>query len=183
MRRRPPQHRRRALPRRAIVWFPPTALLTDVEAFRAQHDPLASLLPAHVTLVFPFESSLSALQVAAHVRRIAARWPRVPVRIESACALLGEWVNLPLTSGRDAVVEMHDRLYGGVLAPFLRRDLRYDPHLTVGRAADADACEMMLAAARLAFPRALEATLDSLTICTLAADGRRVVREYEIGVG
>jgi len=54
--------------------------------------------------------------------------------------------------------------------------------LTVGRAADADACEMMLAAARLAFPRALEATLDSLTICTLAADGR-VVREYEIGVG
>jgi 2'-5' RNA ligase len=182
MRRRHRLQRRPALPRRAIVWFPPAEVLRDVEAFRIRHDPLASALPAHVTLVFPFESTLSALQVAAHVRRVVARWPQLPVRIERADALLGEWVNLRMTGGRAAVVELHDRLYRGVLAPFLRRELHYDPHLTVGRANDADACPAMVEAARVALPHAIEATLDMLTVCALGTDGR-IVREHTIGLG
>ena len=182
MRRRHQQPRRSALPRRAIVWFPPVELLRDVEAFRTRHDPLASTLPAHVTLVFPFESTLSSLQLAAHVRRVVARWPQLPVRIERADALVGEWVHLRLTGGRAAVVELHDRLYRGVLAPFLRREFHYDPHLTVGRAADAGACAAMVDAARAALPHPIEATLDTLTICALGADGR-VVQEHAIGLG
>ena len=179
-RNRPPP--RSALPRRAVVWFPPAAVTREVEAFRAAHDPLASALPAHVTLVFPFESTLSALQVAAHVKRVVARWPQLPVRLERAEVLLGQWVNLRLTQGRAAVVELHDRLYRGVLAPFLRDDIAYDPHLTLGRTADAADSAALAETARVALAQPVDATLDTLSVCTLATDAR-IVHRRDIALG
>ena len=81
------------LTRHAIVAFPQAAQLGGVEAFRRRNDPLAASLPAHVTLVFPFASTLSALQIGAHVRRVAARWPVLPVRIEGVDAYDWQWVH------------------------------------------------------------------------------------------
>ncbi len=179
-RRRPPP--RPLLPRHAVVWFPPATLTREVEAFRAAHDPLAPALPAHVTLVFPFESTLSAQQLAAHVKRVVARWPQLPVRLERAEVLLGQWVNLRVTLGRAAVVELHDRLYRGVLAPFLRHDVRYDPHLTVGRTDDAADSAALVAAARVTLAKPVEATLDLLSVCTLDGDAR-IVHRRDVALG
>ena len=101
------------LTRRAIVAFPESAPLRALESFRERNDPIAASLPAHVTLVFPFASTLTSLQVTAHARRIAARWPVIPVRIEAVDAYAWQWVHLGVTRGRDALVELHDRLYRG----------------------------------------------------------------------
>ena len=179
-RHRPPP--RVPLPRRAVVWFPPAAITQAIEAFRTAHDPLAASLPAHVTLVFPFESTLTALQVATHVKRVVARWPQLPLRLEGAEALLGQWVNLRVTQGRAAVVELHDRLYRGVLAPFLRSELAFDPHLTLGRVADAADAVALAAAARALLAQPVDATLDALSVCTLASDARLVHRR-DIALG
>jgi 2'-5' RNA ligase len=165
---------RPALPRRAVVAFLPE-LPAAIEDFRAVHDPLAGTLPAHVTLVFPFASSLSGVQVAAHVRRIVARWPVVPVTLSGAGAYDHRWVHLRVTRGRDAIVELHDRLYRGALAPFLRREFDYEPHVTIGRAATPAACEALVAAARSQFVRPVDAVLRSLAIVALPSDDRAVV--------
>jgi 2'-5' RNA ligase len=182
MPRRPRPSLRPALPRRAIVWFPPAEMLVAVEAFRTRCDPLAAAIPAHVTLVFPFASTLTPLQIAAHVRRVVAGWPALPVRMEGADALLGQWVNLRLALGRAAVVELHDRLYRGALAPFLRAEFGFDPHLTVGVAGTATECGEMLEAARAALPGPIDAVLDALSICTFARDGR-VVHRRDVAFG
>jgi len=161
------------LPRRAIVWFPPRDIVADVERFRARHDPLAAMLPAHVTLVFPFASTLGDVQVAAHVRRATARWPALPLRFEGLGHFHADWVWLRVTQGHAAVTTLHDRLYRGALAPFLRPDLAYEPHLTIGRADDAPACTALLDAARAAaLDRPRAAVMRSLTLVGLADDGR-----------
>ena len=171
------------LPRRAVVWFPPQALCEDIERFRAAHDPLAAALRAHVTLVFPFASTLGGVQVAAHVRRALARWPVLPVRLEGLGHFHADWIYLRMTQGHAAVTALHDRLYRGALAPFLRRDLPYEPHLTIGRAHDASACEALLAAARAArLDRPREAVMRALTLVTLTDDGR-VAPESEFALG
>jgi 2'-5' RNA ligase len=154
----------------------------DVEAFRAAHDPFAVALPAHVMLVFPFESTLSALQVSTHVKRVVARWPQLPVRLERAEVLLGRWVNLRVTLGRAALVELHDRLYRGVLAPFLRHEFHYDPHLTLGRTEDAADSAALAAAARVALARPVDATLDAVSVCTLGDDAH-IVHRRDIALG
>lgn len=162
----------------------PDGLPPSVEAFRHEHDPLAGTLGAHVTFVFPFASSLSGVQVAAHVRRIAARWPVLPVTLEGVDAYAAQWVHLRVAQGRHAISALHDRLYRGVLAPFLRREFEYEPHVTVGRAGDAPACERMLAQARLAFPRPLAGVLRALAIVAFDEAGRATIeREVALGGG
>ena len=170
------------LTRHAIVAFPQAAQLGGVDAFRRRNDPLAASLPAHVTLVFPFASTLSALQIAAHVRRIAVRWPVLPVRIEGVDAYDWQWVHLRITRGRESIVELHDRLYRRSLAPFLRSEFDYAPHVTIGRADDAAVCEGMLREARIAFRHPLDAVLRSLSILVLPPDGSLSV-EAEVPLG
>ena len=180
MRRRPRMPPRPALPRRAVVAWP-AGLPAAVEAYRRTHDPLAPVLPAHVTFVFPFATSLSVEQLHAHVRRATARWPVIPVALDGPGAYGAQWVHLRVTHGRDAIVELHDRLYRRALAPFLRREFDYEPHVTIGRARDLPACEAMLDAARAAFPRPLEVVLRSLAIVTLLDHGEvRVEREIAL---
>jgi 2'-5' RNA ligase len=168
-RRRPPP--RPALPRRALVWVPAEDLFAATHAFRLRFDPLAAHIAPHLTLVFPFESTLGEVQVQAHVRRVVARWPAIPVRFEGFGHFHHDWVYRRVTRGYDALVELHDRLYRGALAPFLRLDLPYEPHMTIARAnAEFDA-EGLIAAAQDTLPRPDEAFLRSLTLCTIDRNG------------
>jgi 2'-5' RNA ligase len=171
------------LPRWAIVWFPPSALVGDIERFRETHDPLARNIPAHVTLVFPFASTLGMVQVAAHIRRAIVRWPALPVRLEGLGHFHADWVHVRMSLGRLAVTALHDRLYRGVLAPFLRPELPYEPHITIGRAGDPRACDAIIGAARvqrLDAPR--DAVMRTLTLCRVRGDDR-VTAEMEFALG
>src|SRR5438105_6565973 len=171
-----PQRRvvsRPPLPRRTVVWFPPADTVADFERFRAAHDPLARALRAHVTLVFPFGSTLGDVQVAAHVRRAVARWPVLPLRLEGLGHFHADWIYVRLSRGHAAVTALHDRLYRGALAPFLRHDLSYEPHVTIGRAVDVHGCDALMQAARaqrLDSPR--DAVMRTLTLGTVHDEGR-----------
>jgi 2'-5' RNA ligase len=119
----------------AVVWLPNWARDHPVERFRAQHDPQAQLAPAHVHLVFPFTSSLTALQLSAHVKRVVQQWPVIPATFRFPELLLNEYILLPAQQGSAALTALHDALYRGVLASYLRADIEYRPHITIGRLA------------------------------------------------
>jgi 2'-5' RNA ligase len=125
---------RPALPRRAIVWFPPFPLESNIERFRAAHDPLAGDIAAHVSLVFPFACNLSSVQLASHVRRIVSKWPPLPVTFRDIEGLLDEFVLLMVRERDSAVTALHDELYTGVLKNHLRTEITYNPHVTIARA-------------------------------------------------
>ena len=121
--------------RRVIVAFPQFVGLDRVEAVRRRYDPLALLTAAHITLVFPFDSELTADEVAAHVRDAVRGVRPFPVHLEGVTAHEGEYLFLNVKHGNDALIALHDRLYSGLLAPFLSREHTYVPHVTVGRLA------------------------------------------------
>lgn len=56
--------------KRAIVILPRFEGLDRIEQFRRRYDPLASRIAPHITLVFPFESDLSADQLCAHMQQV-----------------------------------------------------------------------------------------------------------------
>lgn len=128
---------RPALPRRAIIWLPRFPNATAIDRFRSQHDPLGATMPPHLTLVFPFHSRLTLDQLTAHAQRVVWAWPCFPVEMSGPWSAQSEWIGLATRVGRDALIEMHDRLYGGPLAEFLKTEYDYDPHITLGRARDA----------------------------------------------
>lgn len=132
------------LPRFAVAWFPAFPGIERVEAFRERHDPMAAFIPAHVSLVFPFPTALSRLQVETHVQRVVSRWPPVAVTFRRVRTEANEFVFLMAARGAASVKGLHDRLYTRSLAPHLRRDLPYEPHITIARHARYEALEAAL---------------------------------------
>jgi 2'-5' RNA ligase len=124
------------LPRFAVAWFPEFPGIERIEAFRARHDPMAQLVPAHLSLVFPFPTALSALQVETHVKRVVSRWPPMPVTFRHTRTEANEFLFLMASRGAASIKGLHERLYTRSLAHHRRRDLPYEPHITLARCAE-----------------------------------------------
>jgi 2'-5' RNA ligase len=106
-----------------------------IEEVRRLRDPQAGLVPAHFTLVFPHQG-LETADVLDHARAAAASTAPIAFHLSSAVAVRDplaprSLVFLTPDVGAAAIVALHDRLYEGPLARFLRHDLPYAPHVTV----------------------------------------------------
>lgn len=140
---------RPSLPRRAVVWFPQFTNQTAIDRFRGMHDPLAQVLPPHVTLVFPFHSRLTIDQIAAHAQKVLRAWPCFPVVMHGFWSAQNEFIGLGTQVGADAMIEMHDRLYRGPMQEFLREEFEYTPHITLAHAPEPDRFEALSHAATI----------------------------------
>ena len=125
--------------KRAIVIFPAFAQIELIEHLRQDYDPLAAVIRAHLTLVFPFESPLSPEQLALHMSRVAQTLRPFPLHMQGITGYASEYLFLNVKEGNDQLIGLHDQLYTGVLAPYLTREETYLPHLTVGRLSNATA--------------------------------------------
>ena len=81
--------------------------------------------------------------------------------------------------GRDALTEMHDRLYLGPLNEFLRPEFEYEPHMTLARATQLNQFDAFSRAATLITRDAFRDVLRKLTIVQVEADSVAVI-EREI---
>jgi 2'-5' RNA ligase len=160
------------LPRFAVAWFPSFEGIERIESFRAKHDPMARLVRAHLSLVFPFSTAQSALQVSTHVQRVVSRFPPIAVTFRPVRLFANEFVFLMATRGAAAVVELHDRLYTRSLRAKLRRDLSYEPHITLARNADLAALEGAFAEALEQFGDELGAVMREVSVLAVGEDGR-----------
>ena len=164
----------------AIVAFPDTPHIERIERLRRLFDPLARVIPAHVTLVFPFESQLPAAALRAHVERMSMGTRPFDVELTDVAVVEDEYVFLDVGSGRKQLIELHDRLYSGPLARHLSDTHVFRPHITLGRLREPEARATALAKAREWLP-ASTAVVRELTIVRL--DGTAVAkRESTIGL-
>jgi len=139
------------LPRFAIAWFPAFAGIERLEAFRRRHDPMAAIIAAHLSFVFPFPAAHSRLQVETHVRRVVSQWPPIAVTFRRVRTHANEFLFLMAARGAASIAGLHDRLYTRSLQPHLRRDLPYEPHITLARCGDFRRLEAALAEAEEEF--------------------------------
>lgn len=108
-----------------------------VDAYRRAHDRAScDLVGAHFTLVFG-TTVLPEQALHAHVAEIAAQ--QGPIAFTCRCAMLGTdntapigYVFLVPDEGLSALARLHDALYTGPLAPALRLDIPFVPHITIG---------------------------------------------------
>lgn len=160
------------LPRFAVAWFPAFDGLERIEACRARHDPAAGHVAAHLTLVFPFPTALSAMQVETHVRKVAAGWPPIPVSFGAVRGVGNEFVFLMAQRGAAAVTQLHDKLYARSLRQHLRRDLEYEPHITIARQPEPARYEAALAEATARLRGEFAGVLREVSLLSVAQDGK-----------
>lgn len=160
------------LPRFAVAWFPQFPGIEALESFRSRHDPVAHLIPAHVSLVFPFPTALTALQLRSHVRKVVSGWPPIPVSFRGIRPTASEFVFLMAQRGSASVTGLHDKLYTRSFRPHLRRDIPYEPHITLARCPQPGRLESVLAEAGDCFRNEQEAVMRIVTLLSVQANGK-----------
>jgi 2'-5' RNA ligase len=109
-----------------------------IREVRARYDPIAAAVPAHFTLVYPFEDDIALDALGAHLADALATFPAFEVALEGASGAEGTYLRYDIKRGNDTLIAMHDRLYTGPLARHLDRRESFHPHMTIGRITDAE---------------------------------------------
>lgn len=169
-------------PRWGIVWFPEFSVQTAqaIVNIRESFDPLARSLPPHLWLVFPFAAHLNPTQLVAHIRRRTARWPQVPVVFSGIRTLKDEFVLLSARTGAASITALHDRLYGGILSPFLRDDIDYSPHITLARSRDEQSFASALSSAKTHLHGEYRAMLREVRLLSLSGEGVHLAPTHRV---
>ena len=110
-----------------------------IQKIRAQHDIYYRLVKPHFTVVF--RSSTKQAEFVQHVKGQASAIKKFAFVLR--CALVVEdvagdinQVFLVPDKGFSDVVKLHGRLYTGILAPELRLDIPFYPHISIGHFRD-----------------------------------------------
>ncbi|UFT98326.1 2'-5' RNA ligase family protein [Radiobacillus kanasensis] len=127
--------------KRSICIFPFFENIDKLELWREKYDPLYGKIAPHVTLVFPFESELSSKMIGSHVSNALKEIKPFELEFSGFSVENDSFLFIDVERGYDTIVQLHNRLYTGILKQFLRKDLPFKPHLTIGRFVSDHACE------------------------------------------
>lgn len=134
----------------AIVAYPQLSVDDRrwIEAFRGAHDPQSSLIAVHFTLVFPTDVPMHDL--VEHARAVlngAQGFSFALGRARTVKSVVGHGAHVFLVpeQGAPQIIDLHDRLYSGLLEPHLRADIPFIPHITVAAHASVEECERLAA--------------------------------------
>lgn len=121
---------------RAIHIFPHFVNENVIQELREKYDPLHTMIEPHITLVFPFESDISAIDMERHVQCCVSGMQPFHIELQGVTGANGGYLFLNVKHGNDEIIALHDLLYTGPLRSFLNRSLTFIPHLTIGRIGD-----------------------------------------------
>ncbi len=160
---------------RAIHIIPDTSAQPWIEALRRRFDVLAPFIPAHVTLVFPFDLQLSDQELIRHCREQlkVSRTIKFTVGPPEKSADNHFW--LPADPIPPELLALRNALHTGALATLNSSGREYRPHITVARPPLGPGVTEAVQAAADNFPALLEAT--AITIERILDDQRSEVIE------
>jgi 2'-5' RNA ligase len=162
----------------AVLIVPPSSDVAGVEELRRRFDYLSDTVPAHVTLVFPFEHEPGEQDLLGHVRHATSGMQSFELELNNVTCSWDHYLFLLVGRGADEVRELHDRLYTGPLRTLLA-DRPFTPHLTIGRFSAAEECA---AALRVVEPMEirLRTIAEAVRIYDLAHSPYRVSAEVRL---
>jgi 2'-5' RNA ligase len=108
-----------------------------IDGVRRRHDPIATSIPAHFTLVYPFDGDMEIVALRRHMTSALAAFDAFEVTLDGVSGAEGRYLRYDIKQGNDTLIAMHDQLYAGPLARHLDRRESFQPHLTLGRIDDA----------------------------------------------
>ena len=115
----------------ALVCYP--EINTEkIEKLRRKYDPTFNLMAPHITIIFPVPASIGKMNLTKHIKQVLARWRPFNAHIAGLKKSWDNWLFLILEKGSLDFVRLHDELYSGPLFKYLRKDIKYAPHIGLG---------------------------------------------------
>lgn len=167
--------------KRCILIFPEFENGKLIDDIRAKYDPVAHNVRPHVTLVFPFESDIDTVTLRRHVADALRDVAPFKLSLQGIVEQrgFGNYLLLDVHRGKRRIVELHSRLYTGMLEPFLPEWSRaFVPHMTVGYLEDATEFEAAADATRH-FCEEFSSVIRRVS-CEIIAENSDSIIEFEV---
>ncbi|HDR7968192.1 2'-5' RNA ligase family protein [Bacillus pacificus] len=163
---------------RTILFFLNNMSIDKIENIRQKHDPLFEVIPPHITIVFPFKSNISSDELKSHILNLSKGVGKIEVEFANLITNVGNYLFLEVEGGKEQIEELHDLLYTGPLIQFLKEDIPYIPHVTVGRK---ESAELAAEVAKdiPSFPQKLQCVIDRISVERIGENGESII-EFEV---
>lgn len=117
--------------------FPKLDNMKVIDDIRKKYDPSAKHVRPHITLVFPFESSIKSSDLEKHIIDAVDGIKPFNLSIKgiTGTRCFGNYLFLNVEDGSDKTIELHEKLYTGILHQFFParfKEVDFIPHITVG---------------------------------------------------
>jgi hypothetical protein len=151
------------------------------EARKKSDELYFNVVNPHFTFVFPV-SSVSKEDLIKHCQNILSETKKFAFEIKKATTekdAFNEYTHtfIILDKGSAEIIQIHDKLYTGILKPELREDIPYIPHIGIGNNKDPKICEE-LAKEINDKNISIKGTIDSLDIAVLNIKVKTIKKIY-----
>jgi len=152
---------------------------SKIESFREKYDPMFYHIEAHMTFVFPINTDkIDRAVLLAHIKNMTNDFPAFNISLGGFEKSWDHYLFLKIKNGIEKFIELHDKLYTGVLEQHLRKDLPFSPHLTLGHIVkDCTYNKALTEANKLNM--GYKTKIDCLTLITLNDDFSKVLESEE----
>ncbi len=121
--------------KRDILIFPQFTNIEKIENIRKQYDELYKILPPHITLAFPFESSMSNDELKDRLMQVLKSVEPFEIVMSGVSLHKDEniktnYIFLNVVSGVKEIKILHNEIYEKVLNQ--KMSFEYIPHITLG---------------------------------------------------
>lgn len=121
--------------KRDILIFPQFTNIEKIENIRKQYDELYKILPPHITLAFPFESSMSNDELKNRLMQVLKSVEPFEIVMSGVSLHKDEniktnYIFLNVVSGVKEIQILHNEIYEKVLNQ--KMSFEYIPHITLG---------------------------------------------------
>jgi len=86
---------------RTILLFLNNMFISEIEDIRQKHDPLFGLIPPHITIVFPFESSISNDELKLHIINVSKLIQNIEIEFKNQITSEREYCFYELKRGKN----------------------------------------------------------------------------------
>ncbi|PGH82781.1 2'-5' RNA ligase [Bacillus anthracis] len=163
---------------RIILFFLNNMSIDKIENIRRKHDPLFRLIPPHITIVFPFKSNISSDALKSHILNLSKGVGKIEIEFANHITSVGNYLFLEVEGGRKQIEELHDMLYTGPLIQFLKEDIPYIPHVTVGRKESAELAAEVAKDIH-SFPEKLQCVINRISVERIGENEESII-EFEV---
>ncbi|MBU3142698.1 2'-5' RNA ligase family protein [Clostridium sp. CF012] len=165
--------------KRCIMIFPHFENQQIIDDIRKKYDPLAKCVGPHITLVFPFESEIDKNNLKEHIEIMLLDIKAFHISLSgiTPSTLAGNYLFLNVKEGNTQIVEIHKRLYKGILKEFYPqwpKEIDFLPHMTVGNISDLNAFEMAVEETKN-IDDVFETTVDTISVEIIDEDEDSII--------
>lgn len=152
--------------KQCIFLLPEADNLAQLQLLRLQYDPLAKLIPPHITVVFPFDLALNRATLHALLEQQRLSLP-IPFALDKP-KVKDDCLFFPLGLGREAVMALTQGLHAAL--PSLPLADSHIPHVTFGHLMGGEGVEAVIRDAEQVLP--LTGVCRRLILESIGEDGR-----------